>query len=208
SLFLGCKSAVENSVETSFFTQDSLYKITFDRPIELDTFYTWKDIDDNACSDERKYRFSKKAFPHQKETGFFWNSFVDSTYRITLKHVEGFQCKSQMDHERILEPRTYLSNIYLKFKNDNPKTNIDTLYSKSFKINELSTVVVAYRIKEDYYITHDFSNGYWTNYLKLLTEVDNNLFVLTADCRTKDCAGFIERMEKSFRTIRIEKNRH
>src|SRR6187431_1170965 len=91
---LSCNETRNNTAETTFFTQDSLYKITFTKPIELDTFYSWMDYDDNACSDEHKYRFSKKDFPAQRETGFFWTSFADSTYRLTFKHVEKFACKS------------------------------------------------------------------------------------------------------------------
>jgi hypothetical protein len=57
---VSCKNEQKNTIETVFFTQDSLYKITFDKPLELDTFYAWEDMDDNAGSDGFKYRFSKK----------------------------------------------------------------------------------------------------------------------------------------------------
>jgi hypothetical protein len=200
-----CDSKLKNYTTTTFYTQDSLYKVTFDKPIELDTFYTWKDEDDNACSDEHKYRFSKKNFPPQCETGFFWTSFVDSTYRITLKHVEGFDCKSEMDNEKLIESQNHLELIYRKFKSDNPKVSIDTIFQKQIIIKGQSFTLYSYRLKEDYYITHNFYNGYWTDYLKALTVIDGNLLVLTADCRTKNNSGFIQRMEKSFETISIER---
>src|SRR6478609_521126 len=89
-LFFACTNHSKEVVEYTFYTQDSLYKITFDKPLELDTFYSWMDEDDNACSDEHKYRFSKKNFPIEMETGFFQLTYADSTYRLTLKHVEKY----------------------------------------------------------------------------------------------------------------------
>lgn len=202
-LNVSCDNRLHNFETTTFYTQDSLYKITFDKPVELDTFYTWKDEDDNACSDEHKYRFSKKGFPIQRETGFFWSSFVDSTYRITLKHVEEFGCKSEMDNEKIIESENYLKLIYKEFKTDNPMVNIDTIFQKELIIEGQNITLYSYRLKEDYYITHNYSNGYWTDYLKALIKIDDNILVFTADCRTKNNSDFIKRMEKSFNTIKI-----
>jgi len=201
SFFLSCDNRLGNSVNTTFYTQDSLYEITFDKPLELDTFYTWKDEDDNACSDERKYRFSKTGFPVQRETGFLGNSFADSTYRITLKHVEGFDCR----YGENMDAREYLIRLLEKYKGDNPRVNIDTLFSKKANINGQEFIMFAYKIKEDYYITKDYNNGYWTNYLKAITIKDGNSLVFTADCRTKNCNGFIQRMEESFNSIIIKK---
>ncbi|MEY5047000.1 MAG: hypothetical protein RLZZ175_359 [Bacteroidota bacterium] len=199
------KEKLENSISTTFYTQDSLYKITFDKPIELDTFYHWFDIDDNGCSDEHKYRFSKRNFPPQKETGFYWSSYVDSTYRITLKHVEKFACKNGMDHERMLDASVCLQRIYEFSKMDNPIVNIDTIFSKNKIINHQKFSIYAYKLKEDNRITHDFTNGYWTHYIKAITVIDSNLIVFTADCRIKNPKGFIQRMEKSFETINLER---
>lgn len=40
SFLFSCKNEKNYTVETVFFTQDSIYKITFDKPLELDTFYS------------------------------------------------------------------------------------------------------------------------------------------------------------------------
>lgn len=205
SIFQSCDNQLENSVSTTFYTQDSLYEITFDKPLELDTFYTWKDEDDNACSDERKYRFSKIGFPVQRETGFVWTSFADSTYRITLKHVEGFNCQSHFDYGKKIDAKEYLIQIVKKSKVDNPRVNIDTFFSKNTNINGQEFMLFSYKIKEDYHLTSDYTNGYLTNYLKAITVKDGNSLVFTADCRTKNCNGFIKRMEESFNSIVIKK---
>ena len=196
---IGCKPQLDNSVETSFYSQDSLYKITFNKPIELDTFYNWKDQDDNACSDEHKYRFSKNEFPTQQETGFFWTSYADSTYRITFKHVEKFDCKEEMDYEKWGTPKEYLNKIIERAKED--KMQIDTLFSKYENVNQRKYILCAYNLNEGY------KNGYSTNYLKAITTVDSNLIVITADCRSKKCNGFIERMTQSIKTINIERQK-
>ena len=198
SVLISCTSPVEHSVKTVFYTQDSLYKITFDKPLELDTFYSWKDSDDNVCSDEHKYRFSKKSFPVQKETGFFWTSHADSTYRITLKHVESYACKSDLSADSlVVSPDAYKRNLLIRAKNDNIPTQV--LFSKKTDIHNHIYVLCAYRSTEPY------KNGYDTYYLKAYIPVDSNVMVITADCRTYNCDGFINRMEKSFQTIEIER---
>jgi len=191
-----CTNELENSNKIYFYTQDSLYKISFDKPIELDTFYSWLD-DDNACSDEHKYRFSKKNFPPQKETGFFWTSYADSTYRITVKHVEKFNCKLNMDYEKIVTPEEYKQRLLKKAEYDHKPIKIT--YIKEIKIDNKQFLLSAYRVDEKY------KNGYWTDYIKASTIVDSNMIVFTADCRANNCKEFIGRMEKTLKTIKIEK---
>jgi len=72
-----CTNELENSNKIYFYTQDSLYKISFDKPIELDTFYSWLDYDDNACSDEHKYRI----FRHKKRQDSFG-------HHMRIQHIE------------------------------------------------------------------------------------------------------------------------
>ena len=196
---IGCKEQLDKSTETILFTQDSLYKITFEKPLELDTFYSWKDEDDNVCSDEHKYRFYKKHFPVQKETGFFWTSFADSTYRLTIKHVEKYDCKLGMDHENWSTRSEYMQRILKRAKSD--LEQIDTLFSDSTEINGNNYILCAYKLNEHY------KNEYKTNYIKAITNIDSNLIVFTADCRARDCNDFIDRMNKSIRTIRIKRTK-
>ena len=193
--FSSC-SEFSNNSSTIFYMQDSLYKVSFDKPIELDTFYDWKDEDDNACSDVHKYRFSKKNFPPQKETGFFGTSYADSTYRLTFEHVEEFDCKSNKNNRIFMSPDEYREALELKAKSDGKSININ--YIKELKINEKIFLLCAYQIDESYI------NKYLTHYLKGITMIDGNAIRITADCRTGDCNDFIESMENTFETIRIE----
>jgi predicted DNA-binding protein with PD1-like motif len=201
---ISCRGNIDKTITTTFYSQDSTYKITFEKPIELDTLNDWIDTDDNACSFEHKYRFSKKTFPHQLESGFFWTSYVDSTYRITLKHIEGFRCKSDIDNDIMNDTINYLKHLYNDAKILYPKINIDTLNLKKIRVNNRNFILYSYRIKEDFHVTKNFTNGYWTNYLVALTEIDGNLLDFTADCRSNNCDGFIQKMEKSLETIMIE----
>lgn len=196
--YLGsCKNEQKDTVETVFFTQDSLYKITFDKPLELDTFYAWEDIDDNAGSDEFKYRFSKKNFPAQRETGFIWHSFADSTYRFTISHNNNFNHKSTLDYNN--------DSVIIQLKNrivDKTKTYrelIDSLSVKKISINNQFYAIYNCKINENY------KNGYWTYYCVAYTVVDSNFIAFTADCRSKNCDGFIDRFEKTIKSIKIER---
>lgn len=196
--YLGsCKNEQKDTIETVFFTQDSIYKITFDKPLELDTFYAWEDIDDNAGSDEFKYRFSKKSFPAQRETGFIWHSFADSTYRFTISHNNNFNHKSTRDYNN--------DSVIIQLKNrivDKTKTYrelIDSLNVKKISVNNQIYAIYNCKIKESY------KNGYWTYYCVAYTVVDSNFIAFTADCRSQNCDGFIERFEKTIKSIKIER---
>ncbi len=197
SFLFSCKNEKNYTVETVFFTQDSIYKITFDKPLELDTFYCWKDEDDNSGSDEFKYRFSKKNFPAQRETGFIWDSFADSTYRFTISHNNNFNHKSTLDYNN--------DSVIIQLKNrivDKTKTCrelIDSLNVKKISINNQIYAIYNCKIKENY------KNGYWTYYCVAYTVIDTNFIAFTADCRSKNCDGFIERFEKTIKSIKIER---
>lgn len=193
----GCENEKKDTVETVFFTQDSLYKITFDKPLELDTFYSWEDMDDNSASHEYKYRFSEKSYPSQQETGFLWTSFADSTYRFTIMHNRNFYWKTLRDFnndssilqlKNRLEYRTLIGEI-----------TIDSLEVKKIVINNQAYAISKYKQNENY------KNGYWTYYLVAYTVVDSNFISFTADCRSKNCDGFFDRFEKTIKSIKIER---
>jgi hypothetical protein len=194
---VSCKNEQKDTIETVFFTQDSLYKITFDKPLEFDTFYAWEDIDDNSASHEYKYRFSKKSYPSQQETGFLWTSFADSTYRFTIMHNRNFYWKTLRDFnndssivqlKNRLEYRTLIGEI-----------TIDSLEVKKIVINNQAYAISKYKQNENY------KNGYWTYYLFAYTVVDSNFISFTADCRSQNCNGFIDRFEKTIKSIKIER---
>ena len=197
SFEFSCKNEKIYTVETVFFTQDSLYKITFDKPLELDTFYSWEDIDDNAGSNEFKYRFSKKNFPAQRETGFIWDSFADSTYRFTISHNNNFNHKSFRDYNNdsnIVQLRNRI--VYKTFED---RIMIDSLNVKKIIVNKQTYAIYNCKKFENY------KNGYWTYYFVAYTVVDRNFIAFTADCRSKNCDGFIDQFEKTIKSIKIER---
>lgn len=196
---MSCENQLDHAVQTTFFTQDSLYEITFTKPIKLDTFYSWMDYDDNACSDEHKYRFSKKNFPAQKETGFFWTSFADSTYRLTFRHIEKYDCTTETGNVNWITSKEYLLGLVKGAHMQ--KERLDTIFSEDATINGRDFVVAAYTRDENY------KNGYVTHYIDAFTTIDGNLIRITADCRTSDSKGFIDRMNNVIRTIQIKKVR-
>jgi hypothetical protein len=197
---IGCKEQLEMSVETTFYTQDSLYKITFEKPLEMDTFYDWKHQDDNPCDDLHKYRFSKRHFPVQKETGFFLNSAVDSTYRLTIGHVENFFCKATDNSNYLSNNEEYMRKLKTKNQIDSGGEEMEI-----FKVDNESPIDGKESILYSYKIYEKYRNGYKTNYIKAFAKVDSNMFFVTAECRAADCNNFINRVEKSIQTIQIRK---
>jgi len=197
TFLFSCKNEKKDTIETVFFTQDSLYKITLDKPLKLDTFYCWKDEDDNSGSDEFKYRFSKKNFPAQRESGFIWDSFADSTYRFTVSHNNDFYHKSFLDFNNdsnIVQLRNRI--VYKSFED---RIMIDSLNVKKIIVN--NQTYATYNCKK----FENYKNGYWTYYFVAYTVVDRNFIAFTADCRSKNCDGFINRFEKTMKSIKIER---
>lgn len=189
-----CKNEQKNTIETVFFTQDSLYKITFDKPLELDTFYSWYKGGCYGCDDENKYCFSKSKFPIEKISGMVFNDYADSTYRLIIEHIDHFKCKSTYNFE--LSPRIRKNHLTdLK----NRYAEADTLFIENIKLNNTETRIDAYKIKE----TESDSN--WRYYVHAISEIDSNIIDFTADCKSKNCDGFIERFEKTMKSIKIER---
>lgn len=190
----GCKNEQEDTIETVFFTQDSLYKITFDKPLELDTFYAWRKEGCYGCDNIRKYCFSKPKFPLEMQSGLLFNNFVDSTYRLTIQHIDHFKCKSNYDFK--LSPRirknrlTDLKNRYAE---------ADTLFIENIKLNNTETRIEAYKIKKSK------SMPDWSYNIKAWSVIDSNFIQITADCRFQNCDGFIDRFEKTIKSIKIER---
>jgi len=191
---VSCKNEQKDTIETVFFTQDSLYKITFDKPLELDTFYSWDKGGCYGCDDSRKYCFSKSKFPVEMQSGLFFNNFADSTYRLIIEHIDHFKCKSTYNFE--LSPRirknrlTDLKNRYAE---------ADTLFIENIKLNNTETRIEAYKIKTS-------KSALVCNYtVSAWSVIDSNFIQITADCRSKNCDGFISRFEKTIKSIKIER---
>lgn len=184
-------------IETVFFTQDSLYKVSFVKPEELDTFYSWYSSNCTSSISEQRYRYSKKKFPITKESGWFQSPIADSTYRFTLSHIAGYISKSEIDFVKVVKPEWILLNQIGKSKDAG--WSIDTLFSKRIKIKNRNFIIAAYKINKDY------PNKYWTHYLNAITVIDSNILKFECECRAKDCENFIERMEKAINTIKIVK---
>lgn len=196
---LGCNdnSNTIKETETVFYTQDSLYKVSFIKPEELDTIYSWFSSNCTSSISEHRYRYSKKKFPITKESGWFQSPIADSTYRLTLSHIEGYISKTEIDFVGVNKPEWFLVNQMARSKEAG--WNIDTFFSKRTMINNRDFMVFAYKINKDY------PNKYWTHCLTAMTVVDSNILKFECECRAKDCEKFIGRMEKAINTIKVEK---
>jgi hypothetical protein len=189
-----CKNEQKDTIQTVFFTQDSLYKITFDKPLELDTFYSWDKGGCYGCDDLKKYCFSKSKFPVEKISGMVFNDYADSTYRLIIHHIDHFKCKSTYNFE--LSPRIRKNHLTdLK----NRYAEADTLFIENIKLNNIETRMEAYKTKD-----HK-SDSDWRYSVHAISEIDSNLISFTADCRSKNCDGFIDRFEKTIKSIKIER---
>jgi hypothetical protein len=190
----GCKNKVENSIKTSIYLQDSIYKITFDKPLELDTFYSWRDEGCHGCDDYNKICFSKSVFPIEMKSGMLFKNFADSSYRFIIEHNYHFKCKSSYSFElskRIRKNRL----IYLK----QTFAEADTLFMKNIKLNNYDIRVEAYKARK----IKSFSE--WNYFITANSVIDSNFISFTADCQSKNCDGFIERFEKVINSLEIER---
>ena len=141
TFLFSCKNEKKDTVETVFFTQDSVYKITFDKPLELDTFYSWDKGGCYDCDDENKNCFSKSKFPIEKISGMVFNDYADSTYRLIIEHIDHFKCKSTYNFE--LSPRIR-KNLLVNLKRLN--FDADTLFIENIKSNNNETRIEAYNL--------------------------------------------------------------
>jgi hypothetical protein len=198
TLMFSCNKVPEGYIAKSLYTQDSLYKINFYLPIEMDTSYSWTDFDDNQCANERKYRFSKSSFPHYKETGFYSNSitYLDSVYNFTIIHNDEFRCKEEVGYGSILDSKKYAENLKRHSKLDNYPIKI--LEVKEEVIHDRDFLLASYQINEK-------GSKYWTHYLTWITLIDTNRIVFDYRCRSSNPNEFIERMKKSVQSVEIEK---
>ncbi|MFA9214566.1 MAG: hypothetical protein ACEQSR_12075 [Candidatus Methylacidiphilales bacterium] len=193
-LLIGCKNEQKDTIETVFFTQDSLYKITFDKPLELDTFYAWRKEGCYGCDDSRKYCFSKSKFPVEMQSGLLFNNFADSIYRLITEHIDHFKCKSTYNFELSLRIR---KNLLTNLKA--ASFDADTLFIDNVRSNLNVTNIYGYKTK-----TYE-SDSNWRYAVHAITEIDSNLISFAADCRSKNCDGFIDRFEKTIKSIKIER---
>ncbi|HXA02389.1 MAG TPA: hypothetical protein VNW99_10400 [Cytophagaceae bacterium] len=198
TLIFSCNKTPEGYTAKSFFTQDSLYKISLYLPMELDTFYTWTDLDDFRCADEKKYRFSKSSFPHYKETGFYSTTYLDSVYNLTIVHNNEFWCKEELGYGSILDSKKYVENLKRHSNLDDVPVKI--LEVKKSVIHDRDFLLALYQMNEK-------GSKYETHYLKGITLIDTNRITFDYRCRSSNCNKFIERMKKSIESVKIEKQK-
>lgn len=195
TFLFSCKNEKKDTVETVFFTQDSLYKITFEKPLELDTFYSWRKEGCYGCDDYQRICFSKSTFPVEMQSGMLFDNYADSTYRIIIQHIDHYyKCESSKDLK--LSPiirKEFISQ--LKATNE----SADTLFLKEINISNFHTRVNAFKTKRTK------SDVEWRYFIDATSIIDSNLFSFTADCRSKNCDGFINRFEKTIKSIKIER---
>ncbi len=145
-LFCNCSRQTQNDNSiTTFYLEDSLYKISFIKPSELDTFYSWLNTNDHRCDDMNMYRFSNHLFPVQKENDYLDTTYADSMQRMTFVHIAKYNCKTNISKS---------AHEYLLMSIDEAKltgSTIDTISSQDNKVGNLMFNFWSYKISENLY---------------------------------------------------------
>lgn len=188
------KNKNTNLKSETFFTEDSLFRIELDVPLELDSFYTWIDYNDTSCGHRRKYRFSDSRYPIFKESGFFYLSYPDSTYRLTFSHIDKYDCQDtvwEIDLNRLIAGWECRSKI------DSIEFNV--ISSERTEINGLTFSILTF-------ITDAVPKGkYQSTLLWGFTKINGIDLKVECECASKDCDSFIGKMNETLKSIRITK---
>lgn len=198
STFIGIGSCAQKENEDlrkeKFFLQDSLFSIELEVPIELDSFYSWVDYDDTSCGHERKYRFSDSRYPIFQESGFFYLTYPDSSYRLTISHVNKYACTDRnwkADLQKIIwayEARAKMDTVSFKvYSAEEAEINGATFQILTFKTDLLPR------------------QKYQSTLLWAFTKIDSIDIKVEYECASKNCDSFIEKMNESIKSIKVIK---
>lgn len=180
----------------TFETEGSKFIITLQVPLELDSFYTWVDWNDNNCGDTRKYRFSNSNYPIIKESGFFYKIWPDSSYRLTFSHINKYDCKDVAIGKEIdLDIQEASMRDYAQ-----KDSALFELFSKSrSEINGVKFTI--FEFKTDVYPRQKYPS----TFISADIFIDSLEMHISYECAGNDCELFLPRMKKSLQTIKIEK---
>jgi hypothetical protein len=182
----------------SFFLQDSAFHVQLDVPVELDSFYSWLDRSDTECASKRKYRFSDSRYPVRTESGFFHGKedLADSSYRLTFCHTRNFSCaydsEEPADVELIIDRRKLISQA-------------DSVPLEIYKFENLEINGVLFFV-DRYRTGGTLGQKYLVTFVNAFAVFDGIGISVSYECVSKNCNGFIDRMDESLNTLRITPN--
>lgn len=193
---LSCGADRQKLRTETFALQDSLYSISLQVPVEMDSFYTWVDHDDTDCGDLKKYRFSNSQFQVIKEDGFIKKETPDSSYSLTFLHINRYNCKDLMYEED-------LDTLVMKYEEaaERGNTTVFQVFKKESKdVNGTKFKTLEYRTD-----LFKYTEKYPSTYITSFVYLDSIELTIIYECSSKNCDSFITDMEKSLETIKIKK---
>jgi len=188
------KDRISDSRLQTFFLEDSLFRVDVNVPMQLDSFYTWTDYDDTSCGILRKYRFSDSEYPVFKESGFFYPTYPDSSYRLTFSHIYKYDCQNSEGKVNLQEIVTGLEERAKKYRFDFKLFSLDNV-----NINGLPFDIIKF--KTDLLP----EQKYQSTLIWGFTKIDTIHLKVEYECASKNCDSFIEKMNESLESIRVTK---
>jgi len=210
-LLLFCISCKEEQIpedytgytETSFYIsglskdgawRDSLAKVTLNIPDGLDTFYNLRPASD--LENQLQYRFGDKKYVQYAESGFYAAFAPDSLLQLTFMHDPMVDAKSRSSVSSLRPGDTAHLPTYLA----NHRTSCDhfAFIKKEYKtIHGRPFILTAF--------TSDCSivSNKPTLVVGAITTLKKMHLFIVAESSARDTTGFIDRIEKSIRSIVI-----
>ena len=190
----GCRNR-DFRTET-FILQDSTTIIGIDLPAELDTFYTWIDHDDTHCGFDRKYRFSNSDYPIFQESGFFYASYPDSSYRLTFTHSAHLECDESPwsvdldDMIKGLQVQAEADDIeFIVYSSEHKKIDNTDFHTLRFRTDLVP------------------KQAYPSTLIRSFFRVNNINVKVEFECASKGCDKFLARMNRSLESITVTTKR-
>jgi len=184
--------------DENFELTDSLCLVSLKISKGLDTFYRWTDYSCNLSSSWMKYRFADKNYPQFAESGWYWPVVTDSVYQLNIWHKPIKIAPDSITLKPLSEKDTSICYYHPQIVGYSKSVNF--LFKEFKLINERPFVISMFVCPY----------GYLTNFQTLFAVAETNLksreLYFIGECGTKDTTGFIDKMYKSFLSIRIKEN--
>lgn len=178
-------------VEHKVNLKNNLGELTISLPSELDTVYSWTRYEDNRCADLEMLRFADKKYSLLQESGWCY-PVPDSLYQLTIVQSKFLDCDGtpKFDNET-------LEVVIEDYKAMNPvKAKGYDFFIKEIRIiNDKKFMIIGFSYQEkETCISKIF----------LTMEADGHPIQLEFICQAKDCVNFVDRVEKSFNSIKFK----
>ena len=176
-------------VEYTVNLKNNLGELTISLPQEFDTVYSWTKIGDNHCADFEMFRFANKRYSLLQEDVEWYRVIPDSLYQLTIVQSKYLDCADTPNFDD-----KKLETVIEDLKAQNPAKRQDCFIREIRTINDKKFMITGFNYQEkETCISEIF----------LITEVNGHPVWLKFICQAANCTNFIDRVEKSFNTIKI-----